>query len=96
MPCSTPSDPAVRVAACRPVSRPSPPASQPISATRGVRDERVKDADRVGAAAHAGDDRVGQPAGRVSIWSLASSPMMRWKSLTIIGNGCGPPTEPMQ
>ena len=26
----------------------------------------------------------------------ASTPMIRWKSRTIIGNGCGPPTEPMQ
>jgi hypothetical protein len=25
----------------------------------------------------------------------ASSPMMRWKSRTIMGNGCGPTTDPM-
>ena len=31
-----------------------------------------------------------------STCSRASRPMIRWKSLTIIGNGCGPPTEPMQ
>ena len=31
-----------------------------------------------------------------STCSRASRPMTRWKSRTIIGNGCGPPTEPMQ
>ena len=30
-----------------------------------------------------------------SICSRASSPMTRWKSRTIIGNGCGPITEPI-
>ena len=29
-----------------------------------------------------------------STWALASSPMIRWKSRTITGNGCGPPTVP--
>ena len=28
--------------------------------------------------------------------SRASTPMIRWKSRTITGNGCGPITEPMQ
>ncbi len=31
-----------------------------------------------------------------STCSRASTPMIRWKSRTIIGNGCGPPTLPMQ
>ena len=31
-----------------------------------------------------------------STCSRASTPMIRWKSRTISGNGCGPPTEPMQ
>ena len=31
-----------------------------------------------------------------STCSRASSPITRWKSRTIMGNGCGPPTEPMQ
>ena len=31
-----------------------------------------------------------------STCSRASTPITRWKSRTIIGNGCGPPTEPMQ
>ena len=52
------------VAACRPVSIPSPPASQPISRDGGVGQERVEDADRVGPAADAGDHRVGQPPGQ--------------------------------
>ena len=33
---------------------------------------------------------------RSSTWARASTPMMRWKSLTSMGNGCGPTTEPMQ
>ena len=32
----------------------------------------------------------------VSTCSLASTPITRWKSRTIIGNGCGPITDPMQ
>ncbi len=36
-----------------------------------------------------------RPAALIT-WARASSPMTRWKSLTIIGNGCGPITEPMQ
>ena len=64
MPWITPAEPPATVAAWRPVSSPSPPASQPIRATRLVADEGVEDADRVGAAADAGDDGVGQPAGR--------------------------------
>ena len=50
------------VAACRPVSTPSPPASRPISRTPVVGHERGEDADRVRAAADAGQDGVGQPA----------------------------------
>ena len=41
----------------------SPPASTPISRTPAIVEERVEDADGVAAAADAGDDRVGQPAG---------------------------------
>ena len=36
-----------------------------------------------------------RPAMSWTCWR-ASTPMIRWKSRTIIGNGCGPPTEPMQ
>ena len=43
----------------------------------GVGDEGVEDADRVGAAADAGDDRVRQPAGQVQHWARASTPMTR-------------------
>ena len=31
-----------------------------------------------------------------STWPRASTPMIRWKSRTMTGNGCGPITEPMQ
>ena len=43
----------------------SPPASTPISRTSAIVDERVEDADRVAAAADAGHDGVGQPAGQL-------------------------------
>ena len=61
-PGTRPGDPPVKVAACRPVSTPSPAASKPTSRTAGSSMNGVEDADRVGAAADAGDDRVGQPA----------------------------------
>ena len=44
----------------RSVSTPRPAASQPMSRTARIVDEVVKAADGVGAAAHAGDDRIGQ------------------------------------
>ncbi len=31
---------------------------------------------------------------RSSTWARASSPITRWYSRTIIGNGCGPATVP--
>ena len=31
---------------------------------------------------------------RSSTWARASSPMTRWKSRTMAGNGCGPVTVP--
>ena len=57
-----PSRPATIVAACAPLSMPCPPASTPISSTSSVADERVEDADRVRAAADAGDDGVREAA----------------------------------
>ena len=78
--------------ACRPErcgvpagSMPSPAASTPISCDLGVVDERMKDADRVAAAADAGDDRVGQAARLLEDCSRASRPMTDWKSRTIVG-----------
>ena len=32
---------------------------------------------------------------REMTWRRASVPMMDWKPRTIVGNGCGPATEPM-
>ena len=96
MPCSTPADPAVergRVAARLGTLAARFAADQ---LHPGVGDEGVEDADGVGAAADAGDHGVRQPAGLGQHCSRASTPMTRWKSRTIIGNGCGPPTEPMQ
>ena len=60
----------------------------------GIIQEGVEDADGVGPAADAGHHRVGQPAGHASTCARASRPMMRCKSRTISGNGCGPLTVP--
>ncbi len=60
-PCSTPArPPTVSGAPWRGVSIPSPPASTPMSSTCGVLEEGGEGADRVGAAADAGDDARGQ------------------------------------
>ena len=60
-----------------------------------VVDERVEDAHRVAAAADAGDDEVGQPAGaRRGSAARASWPITDWNSRTISGYGCGPSTDP--
>ena len=60
----------------------------------GVVEERREDADRVGPAADAGDDGVGQPAGEVEHLLAGLVADDRWKSRTIAGNGCGPATVP--
>ena len=84
----------VKLAACWPRRVPRPPASTPMSCTTVVVDERGEDAGRVGAAADAGDDVVGQPAFDVPGTALAHSRADHaWKSRTIIGNGCGPTTR---
>ena len=52
----------------------------------GVVDEGVEDADGVAAAADAGDDRVGQPAGlREDLRAAPRAPMTLWNSRTISG-----------
>ena len=65
VPCSTPALPPANRAACRPRAiclAAGLDADQPDVA---IVDERVEDAHRVAAAADAGDDRVGQPAGQL-------------------------------
>ena len=62
MPWITPTEPPASVAACRPLSRPSPPASKPYSRTPSSGTNAWNAADGVGPAADAGDDRVGQRA----------------------------------
>ena len=37
----------------------------------------------------------GSPPSADANCALASSPITRWKSRTIAGNGCGPTTDPM-
>ncbi len=96
MPWITPGDPPATVAACRPVARPSPPASQPISATevsgmKAWNTPMALEPPPTQAMTASGS----RPAASSTCWR-ASTPMTRWKSRTIIGNGCGPITEPMQ
>ena len=61
-----------------------------------VVEEGGEDAHGVGAAADAGDHRVGQAPARSEHCARASSPMTRCRSRTIAGYGCGPATLPMQ
>ena len=52
--------------------------------------------DRVRAAAHARDQRVGQAAlRRPGSASRASRPITAWRSRTSVGYGCGPAAEPI-
>ena len=79
------------------LARPPAPAGLAADqADRLVRDELMEDPDGVGTAADAGDHCVRQPPGGAITCARASTPITRWKSRTISGNGCGPITEPMQ
>ena len=81
-PCRTPgTSAAVSGAPWRPVSRPR----RRLDADQldlGVVEEAGEDADRVRAAADAGDHAVGSRPSRSSIWARASSPIVRWSSRT--------------
>ena len=62
-----------------------------VEGDAGVVDEAGEDADRVGAAADAGDDGVGQASDAARGSGRAPRRRCtRWKSRTISGNGCGP------
>ena len=89
--------PPVMVAACRPVLDAVAAGLEADQAHAVVGDERVEHADRVGAAADAGAGprRAAGRRARASA-ARASTPMTRWKSRTIAGNGCGPATVPKQ
>ena len=95
-PCSTPAEPPVMVAEWRPVVTPSPPASQPISRTCGSVSSRK--AWKMPMAFEPPPTQATTASGRrptrSRVWARASSPMMRWKSRTIAGKGCGPATVP--
>ena len=63
----------------------------------GIVDEGVEDADRIGSRRR----RRRSPrraAGPPAAWicTRVSMPMTRWKSRTIVGNGCGPAAVPKQ
>ena len=72
---------------------PAPRRLHADQAHLAVAEERVEEADGVGAAAHAGHEHVGQPSPSCR---RTSRPITDWKSRTIIGYGCGPGVEPMQ
>ena len=94
-PWRMPGVPPASAAAWRPVAIPSPAASATARRTDGSPMNRDEQADRVRAAADAGERRG--PAGgprRPCICAAASSPMTRCRSRTIVGYGCGPIAEP--
>ena len=84
------------MAALRPFSGPSPPASQPISRT----DSSGMNAWNAPIALEPPPTQAITASGSrpvmSSTCSRASTPMIRWKSRTMVGNGCGPITDPMQ
>ena len=63
-------------------------------ADRRLADEPCEQADRVRAAADAGDREIGQAAFDAWSCAAASSPIRRCRSRTIVGYGCGPIAEP--
>ena len=96
VPCSTPGVPSERVAEWRAVSTPSPAASTPtiltpLSPTKGWNMPIALEPPPTHATTQSGSRPTCE-----SICERASSPITRWKSLTIVGNGCGPMAEPMR
>ena len=82
------------VEAWRPVSIPSPPASSPSKRTLGSEMNAVKIPIALEPPPTQAATTSGKRPYRLSICSRDSSPMMRWKSRTISGNGAGPATVP--
>ena len=90
-----PDEPPVMLAACRPVSTPSPPASKPYSRTSGSGTKAWKmpialEPPPTQAATASGSRAELSPGD----CCRASTPMPRTKSRTIAGNGCGPAAVP--
>src|ERR1700684_4173640 len=90
MPWITPAEPATRVAALRPLSGPSPPASQPISRTESSGMNAWKAPMALEPPPTQAMTASGSRPVRARTCSLASTPMIRWKSRTMVGNGSGP------
>ena len=94
LPCSTPTAPAPSEAPCLPVERPWPPGSTPtiltrVSLMKGQKRPMALEPPPTQATTRSGS----LPVIRRD-WALASSPMTRWKSRTIMGYGCGPSADP--
>ena len=82
------------VAACFPVSIPLPPASNPINLTalssiNGWKIPIAFEPPPTHASTASGNFPVNSRT-----CALASTPIILWKSRTIVGNGCGPASVP--
>lgn len=86
--------PAVRVAACSPVSTPCPAGSQPTRRTSASGMKAWKRPMALEPPPTQATAASGRRPARSRIWRRASTPMTRWKSRTIAGKGCGPATVP--
>ena len=75
---------------------PSPPASHPISFTCVSGKNSWKMPIALDPPPTQAITASGRRPAISCTWRRASTPMTRWKSRTIMGNGCGPPTDPMQ
>jgi hypothetical protein len=94
LPWSTPTAPEPSEAPCLPVEMPCPPGSTPTIRTprsrmKGQKRPIALDPPPTQATMRSGS----RPIIRRDC-ARASSPMIRWKSRTSIGYGCGPITEP--
>ena len=69
---------------------PSPARFHSDHFDRAISKKGIKQTDRVGPAADARNEQIGQTFSFSSICRRASSPIIRWKLRTIIGYGCAP------
>ena len=76
--------PAESAAACSPVDA-ATRRLDPDHAHLRLVEERMEQADRIGAAADAGDQRVGQAPSLAVICARTSLPITHWKSRTMAG-----------
>ena len=95
MPWRTPSRPWVMVIACSPLVAERPPGSTPTSATSASSRNAVNAPIALEPPPTAATTALGSAPNRSWNWARASRPTTDWKSRIIVGNGCGPTTEPI-